>query len=111
MLRCEGVIVPSDGCDTYRIRILYPQFGVPTVRIREPEIAPSREIHMYRDGSLCLYKPAEQPWKITDLIHEKIIPWTAEWLVFYELYLLCGKWLGPEAEHDAIGEDAVNKIR
>jgi len=34
-----------------------------------------------------------------DNIHEKIIPWIAEWLVFYELYRICGKWLGPEAPH------------
>lgn len=69
------------------------------MRIKEPEIAPSASIHMYGDGTLCLYKPKDDPWKPSDNIHEKIIPWTAEWLVFYELYLMCGKWLGPEAEH------------
>ena len=54
---------------------------------------------MYRDGTLCLYDFRVQPWSSWDNIHEKIIPWTAEWLVFYELYLMCGKWLGPEAPH------------
>jgi hypothetical protein len=99
LLSCDGIITPSEGCDTYRVSISYEQGGVPRVRIKEPRIAVSPRIHMYRDGTLCLYQPAEDPWNALDNIHEKIIPWTAEWLVFYELYLLCGEWLGPEAPH------------
>jgi len=98
-LECEGFITPSENCDTYRVAISYDQDGVPKVRIKEPQITPLASIHMYRTGALCLYQPAEDPWKTSDNIHEKIIPWTAEWLVFYELYLMCGKWLGPEAPH------------
>ena len=45
---------------------------------------------MYDNGALCLYKPAETPWKLSDNLQKKIIPWAAEWLVFYELYLMCG---------------------
>lgn len=36
---------------------------------------------------------------VSDNLHDKIIPWTAEWLVYYELFKLDGKWLGPEAPH------------
>jgi hypothetical protein len=54
---------------------------------------------MYSSGDLCLYDFREQPWMATDNLHEKIIPWVAEWLVYYELFLLTGKWLGPEAPH------------
>jgi hypothetical protein len=39
-----------------------------------------------------------------DNLHQKIIPWIAEWLVYYELYLICGKWLGPEAPHGPNGK-------
>ncbi len=99
-LKCEGVIVPSKNCSAYHIAISYRQDSVPEVRVTRPKIVPSQEIHMYADGTLCLYKPADDPWKSSDNIHEKIIPWTAEWLVFYELYLLEGQWLGPEAEHN-----------
>lgn len=56
---------------------------------------------MYEHGALCLYEPRETPWRSSDNLHEKIIPWTAEWLVFYELFLIYGKWLGPEAPHGA----------
>lgn len=102
--QCTGTIVPSEGCDAYRIRISYRLGGVPKVRILDPSITPSAAIHMYSNGSLCLYYPEEDPWKISDNLHEKIIPWTAEWLVFYELYKICGKWLGPEAPHRTAGE-------
>jgi hypothetical protein len=34
-----------------------------------------------------------------DFIHEKIIPWTAEWLVYYEIFKRTGQWIGPEAPH------------
>ena len=107
-LKCEGIITPSENCNSYRIIISYEQGRVPRVCIKEPEITPFPEIHMYGDGTLCLYKPTDDPWKRLDNIHEKIIPWTAEWLVFYELYLLCGKWLGPEAEHGT-GEKGLQR--
>lgn len=98
-LACEGYIMPSEDCATYRVAISYKQDSVPRVRIKEPKITPSSSIHMYGDGSLCLYEPVESPWKALDNLHEKIIPWTAEWLVFYELNLAFGKWLGPEVPH------------
>lgn len=98
-LRCDGLITPSKDCATYRIAISYPQDGVPRVTIKDPQIAPSAAIHMYDSGELCLYEPKETPWRSSDHLHEKIIPWIAEWLVFYELYMICGKWLGPEAPH------------
>ena len=109
-LECEGFITPSEDCTTYRVAISYEQDGVPRVRIKTPHVIPSASIHMYGNGTLCLYKPTENPWKSSDNIHEKIIPWTAEWLVFYELYLMCDKWLGPEAEHGT-GEKKQQRTR
>jgi hypothetical protein len=103
-LKCEGQITPSEGCATYRVQISYKQGGAPEVRIKEPHMIPSASIHMYSSGALCLYQPAEDPWKSSDDIHRKIIPWAAEWLVFYELYLIYGKWLGPEAPHGVNGK-------
>jgi hypothetical protein len=84
-LECEGCITPSEDCDTYRIAITYEQDRAPTVRIKYPQIKPSARIHMYNSGVLCLYFPPEDPWRPSDNIHEKIIPWTAEWLVFLRI--------------------------
>ncbi len=98
-LRCEGVLQPADGCASYNVQIEHHKNGIPKVRVLSPFILPSTKIHMYEDGSLCLYYPPEDPWRRSDNIHEKIIPWIAEWLVYYELFLIHGKWLGPEAPH------------
>ena len=98
-LLCEGKIIPSDDCDSYDVKISYRFGGIPRVRVISPPIAPSAAIHMYTNGSLCLFFPDDDPWMTSDDIHVKIIPWTAEWLVFYEMYKVCGKWLGPEAPH------------
>lgn len=56
-LWCEGDITPSEDCATYRVKISYELNAVPRVRIRQPEIAPSDAIHMYSNGTLCLYQP------------------------------------------------------
>lgn len=98
-LLCRGVITPADGCDSYHIRIYYVQSRIPRVYISRPTIKPSPEYHMYGDGSLCLYDPRETPWSSKLMLHETIIPWTAEWIVFYELWKVTGKWLGPAAPH------------
>lgn len=100
-IECIGEITPSAGCATYRILIRYDEGGIPKVWIQDPPIPRNPKIHMYPDSSLCLYWPDEDRWKSSDDIHKKIIPWVAEWLVFYELFLVTGKWLGPEAPHAA----------
>lgn len=48
--------------------------------------------HRFKDGCLCLHLNGE--WDSTMLISETIIPWTAEWLLHYELWLATGEWHG-----------------
>jgi hypothetical protein len=100
VLECVGNIRPTDYSPKYRIRIRYRQYGIPSVRILDPYIERSARIHMYSNGDLCLYHPPSQPWSGDNDLHKTIIPWTAEWLVFYELYLSEGCWLGPAVLHD-----------
>lgn len=100
VLQCIGCIQPTDFSSIYRIRVRSEQDGIPQVRILEPQIEPSTKIHIYKSGNLCLYHPPSQPWSADKNLHETIIPWTAEWLVFYELYLIERRWLGPEILHD-----------
>jgi hypothetical protein len=99
LLECIGTIQPSNSSPTYRIRLRYTQNGTPSIRILTPHIEPKSAIHMSRNGDLCLYHSSSQPWLGTENLHATIIPWTAEWFVFYELYLSEGQWLGPEAPH------------
>ena len=110
-LTCSGSITPSDYCETYRISITLPKGKPPKVKIKYPEIIPSSKIHIYSNGSLCLYDHRERPWTAQDNIHDTIIPWTAEWLIYYELYKICGKWLGPEAPHDSAPKKPQKSVR
>jgi len=104
-LTCHGAIIPSEGCDPYALRISYVQGGIPAVCITDPLIEPRAEYHMYKEGNLCLYDWRDMPWRAKMKIHETIIPWTAEWLVFYDIWKLTGKWLGAAAPHGTGGKN------
>jgi hypothetical protein len=97
---CRGRIQPSEHSPIYRVEIRYAPWRTPEVRVIDPEIKFTKGAHMYGDGTLCLYDWREQPWQNTWHLHATIVPWIAEWLVFYELLLLTGKWHGPEALHE-----------
>ena len=101
-LRCTGYITPSEGFETYTLQIDYKNGSTPKVKVLSPNVAYDHNAHMYKDSSLCLFHPKETPWRKIYNIHETIIPWIAEWLVFYELYKIYGVWIGPEAEHGEI---------
>lgn len=93
-----GMVQPN-GCDRYQIRIDWTAGKTPKVTILNKEIEPSDEIHMYKDQSLCLFYPLDLKWQNHLKISDYIIPWTIEWIVFYELYQVTGKWFGKEAAH------------
>jgi hypothetical protein len=97
---CTGYIQPYKDSTSYKVQIKYSCKGAPKVFIKHPKIKTDHRIHRYSDESLCLYYPLKDPWKSKKNIHETIIPWTAEWLVYYELFLITEKWHGPEQPHD-----------
>ena len=49
---------------------------------------------------ICLYRYSE--FNSSKLLSNTIIPWTIEWLYFYELWLATGEWLGG-GEHPGVG--------
>ena len=97
-LICKGLI-STEGCNTYRVRIEYRAGNFPQVYIVEPRIIPNGEIHIYKEGCLCLFYPGDMRWKDSTSIAEHTIPWIYEWIIYYELYLLTGKWEGEYVEH------------
>jgi hypothetical protein len=105
---------------SYRVRIqfykmwmlpgpmwLKPQSPNPQVWVIDPELklitGACRLPHTYAcdwrppsQASLCLHFPDDEDWsQYTDLVAEKIVPWTSEWLHFYEGWLATGKFHGP----------------
>ncbi|MBY3123484.1 hypothetical protein ACC764_27550 [Rhizobium ruizarguesonis] len=97
----SGILKPQ--FTAYRIEVRYAVGSNPEVRILSPELErlPGNEEgslpHVYgpsSDPTLCLYDPLTDEWNSTMLIAEKIIPWTIDWLTFYEFWLMTGVWSG-----------------
>lgn len=95
--RWVGTLRPTPSSPIYTVAIVYMKFR-PRVYIISPEIdeyAP----HLYPDNSLCLYHPSDQSYHENLFIADTIIPWTAEWLYYYEKWLEDEVWWAPEAPH------------
>ena len=56
---------------------------------------------------LCLYYPRYNEWSNDMFLSETVIPWTIDWLYYYELWRITGKWLGGGIEHE---KDEKNNI-
>lgn len=86
---------PTSLSPTYRVRIDYKPEKSPKVYVVAPTLV-GNPPHVYKGGHLCLY------WHEYDNsmgFGETIVPWTAEWLYFYELWQVRGEWLAPESPH------------
>jgi len=84
-----------------RIIILLHGLNVPEQDLnRIPHIFVSQSDANSGTVSLCLFrnKKEKREFKFGDNLRETIIPWIQEWLYFYELYLITGKWYG-NGEH------------
>ena len=95
LLVWTGGIQPTALSRTYTVRIAYHLANYPRVSVLEPFLktrAGERLPHTYEDGTLCLHKLGE--WKPSMLIVDSTLPWTAEWLIYYELWLVTGEWYG-----------------
>lgn len=95
-----GELSPTPMSRTYEIKIEYEVFKEPQVRVMSfgliiPNI--KSDIHMYNDGSLCLYyNEKRKEWNHRMALATSIVPWTCEWLYFYEIWLVTRKWCGRE---------------
>lgn len=99
---------------SYRIEVQYEVGCRPEVRVLSPKLEripgnPEGSLpHVYgpsEDPTLCLYDPKTDEWNSTMLIAEKIIPWTIDWLTFYEFWLMIGTWSGGGRHPTALTEE------
>jgi hypothetical protein len=107
LLVASAEITPGEGCDTYHVRMqlelawdnkfqsISRSKPRPKVFIDRPSIPPDPRYFMLPDGSLGLCHPGKEPGLHERHLCEWVIPWTAEWLVYYELWKLDGVWHGP----------------
>jgi len=97
-VRWRGNLQPRVTSPAYQIDVWYKLGQIPKVKVVWPSLAANAP-HLYSDGSLCLYWPKEWTWQDHYIIAETIVPWTALWLYYYELWQDVGEWLGPSS-HD-----------
>lgn len=92
----------SIGSKTYKVLLSYSPFHnyrYDRIYIDDKSIKYNKEIHLYRDLSLCLYHPIIDKPTLQIIPLFKIIPWITEWIVFYEQWKKYGVWLGKEIKH------------
>ena len=102
-LICHGYFQPTEFSPIFHYKVEWEPGISPKVFPVNPKIEYDDDIHIYNDGSLCLYYPKDFIYDTrSSHIHETIIPWTHEWFLFYELYLIKGRWIHPYVEHKRI---------
>jgi len=105
-LYCYGSYQPTENSITYSYRIKYDPTKSPKIYVTNPVIQYHDDIHMYpKDNCLCLYHKTDLVWSTEDHLFDTIIPWTHEWFLFYEIYLITGKW-----EHPFVDHKRTNKV-
>lgn len=87
---------PTPMSRTYRIKISYQLGLAPDVRVVAPQLQLHDDAvvlpHTYPGDKLCLHLPGE--WRADMYIAHTTVPWTSEWLFYYELWLVTGQWSG-----------------
>jgi hypothetical protein len=90
-----GRLQPCELSRIYTVKITYTVGRYPVTRILDPPLSATETgflPHTYNDHSLCLHDAGQ--WADHMLIVDTIVPWTAEWLLHYEVWLATGQWLG-----------------
>lgn len=96
----KGVL--NIGCRTYTILLSYSPFHehrYDRIYVNDRSISYNKDIHLYRDLSLCLYHPTVDQPIFQKIPLFKMVPWISEWVVFYEQWKKYGIWFGKEIKH------------
>ena len=106
-----GKIKPTPLSKVYTVAIIYELWEVPRVGELGDELEKlddSNFPHKYEIDAekkkvrICLYR--YQEFTSYKLLADTIIPWTIEWLYYYELWLATGEWLGG-GDHPRLDEE------
>jgi tRNA U34 2-thiouridine synthase MnmA/TrmU len=93
---------PTPMSVRYSVQVRYQHKRRPNVTVLAPTLESRADEplpHVYPGNGLCLYYDDEFVGT-ENFIADTIIPWTSEWLYFYETWMTTGVWLGSEAPHE-----------
>lgn len=97
-MKVMGVLQPTSRSGAYEFVLKYNLTESPKTKIISPTLyknSKGEDIpHLYPGENLCLYQPKYSEFSRTDFLCDTIIPWTALWLYYYEVWHLTSEWLG-----------------
>lgn len=102
----QGKLKPTALSSEYSIAVKLEYGKVETFVIEPQKLAlfegETSLPHVYSTSKqkLCLFFPDGKEWSKGKLLVDTIIPWTCEWLYFYEIWVLTGAWLGGGTKHE-----------
>lgn len=111
----SGKISPTPLSKEYTVVLTYKHWKSPVVWVIGNELenldSPDfpHKYDIYPDKKMvqiCLYRGIEE-FNTYKYLANTIIPWTIEWLYYYELWLATGEWHGG-GEHPPDGEEKID---
>lgn len=108
VLTFEYVVKPTPVSREYALRLTYRRGNPPHVQVLSPSIPELADghgpvPHLYDRSHpvrLCLYLPRTHEWGPERSLAQTIVPWSADWLFYFEIWLATGEWNGG-GEHPA----------
>lgn len=110
-LRYRFALAPSEFGRIYECELqIAPDGSPPEMFVLQPslksltdEALPHVYPHTGAGTKLCLWWPKQREWQPQMRLSETYIPWTAEWLWYFEDWLTTGIWAGG-GEHPRPGK-------
>lgn len=115
-LVATGDLTPTPQSRTYRVKLFFAPWCYPKVYVLRPNLAllvgGAHLPHVYRtDNELCLFLPGNGEWDHGMFLADTIIPWSAEWLLWYELWQATGEWYGGGLHPDLNNSGLSRSVR
>ena len=98
-----ALIRPTISSSTYQVKFEYQGGRIPQVWVcgllskgtSSSEIPHKFSVDEKKNQvHICLFRTKYSEFDRQSSLSKNIIPWTCEWLHFYELYLITGNWYG-----------------
>lgn len=91
---------PTADSRAYRVQVEFTRSSRPSVRILAPNLLALScariPPHLYppieHPLRLCLFHPHRGEWTRAMSIADSMVPWAAEWLMHFELWLVTDEW-------------------